>query len=72
MLQDKNEQVKKHLEDLEKVRYDLIRTEKTCKKLASALEEAKARRRLDEGVICRLDKANSTMSGFLSRLSLEN
>ncbi|KAH0569637.1 hypothetical protein SS50377_28593 [Spironucleus salmonicida] len=54
------------------VQLEHIKLQKTAQKLGQTIMDLKARRKLDEGVICRLDKANSVMSGFLSKLSLEN
>ena len=40
--------------------------------MAVLVEETKAKNKLNDGVIQRLDKANQQMSQFLSRLGLEN
>ncbi|CAL6102130.1 Conserved_hypothetical protein [Hexamita inflata] len=49
-----------------------IKAEKTAHKLAIMVDELQAKIKLNDGVIQRLDKANQTMSQYLSRLSLEN
>ena len=49
-----------------------VKLEKTLQKMAVLVEETKAKNKLNDGVIQRLDKANQQMSQFLSRLGLEN
>lgn len=49
-----------------------VKTEKTLQKMCALAEEQKNKLKLNDATIQRLDKANQTMSQYLSRLSLEN